>query len=279
MTDTTLPSTQDIQKNILKNFYALHQFCNNNGIRYYVIGGTLIGAVRHSGFIPWDDDIDIAIARPDYDRLLGLADKFHEQSNGRYRICHPGNDKDYFYQFAKSYDTQTTVTEDIMNKFTRGLWVDIFPLDATFSTPLLRKIHYRIIKTLIILCALKVGAFPTPKDFVKRNLKWLVHKLIPISLNAFNALITHLLTIKKFTDTSYIGNFVGVWGYKEICRKQLFDEVIKLKFETFNVNVPAGYDEYLSAIYGHYMTPPPPEERNSRHSMAYINLNKSYETN
>lgn len=270
------PSIAEIQNKILQNFHALHQFCEYNKIKYYIIGGTLIGAIRHAGFIPWDDDIDIGIPRPDYDRLLNLADEFHEQCDGHYKICHTGNDEGYFYQFAKSYDTKTTVTEDIMNKFTRGLWVDIFPLDATFTSPILRKIHFNIVKILIILCALKSGAFPIPKNIIKRKIKWLVHKLIPIPLSAFNSLLTFILTIKKFDTADYIGNFVGVWGYKEICRKDLFDKAVKFKFKTFEVNAPVGYNKYLTEIYGDYMTPPPHEKRKPSHLPLHIDLNKSY---
>ncbi|MDR1064195.1 MAG: LicD family protein [Azoarcus sp.] len=266
------PSLIEIQQNILQNFYALHQFCESNNIRYYIIGGTLIGAVRHEGFIPWDDDIDIGIPRPDYDRLLELADKFCDQTNGRYKICHTGNDEGYFYQFAKSYDTQTTVTENFINEFTRGLWVDIFPLDATFTTPFLRKMHFNIIRRLIILCAIKSGGFPVPKNFIKRKFKWLIHKFIPVSSAMLNSLITMILKIKKIGNANYMGNFVGAWGYKEICRKHLFDESIKLKFETFKVNAPAGYDEYLKGIYGDYMTPPPPNKRYSHHAILRIDL-------
>jgi lipopolysaccharide cholinephosphotransferase len=266
------PSLAEIQNNILQNFYTLHQFCERNGIRYYVIGGTLIGAVRHGGFIPWDDDVDIGMPRPDYEKFLEISDQFE----GRYKICHAGNDKDYIYQFSKSCDTQTTVTEAIMKEFTCGVWVDIFPLDGTFTSQLLRKIHFNVVKMLVILCSIKSGAFPTPKNSIKRKIKWLIHKIIPISLSMFNLLITTVLTIKKFDNADYIGNFVGAWGYKEIFKKELFDKVIKHKFEKFQVNAPAGYDKYLKGIYGDYMIPPPPEKRNSHHLISRIDLNAPY---
>jgi lipopolysaccharide cholinephosphotransferase len=272
------PSLAEIQHNILQNFYALQQFCEDNKIRYYIIGGTLIGAVRHGGFIPWDDDIDIGMPRPDYDRFLELADKFYDQFNGRYKICHIGNEKGYINLFAKSCDTQTTVTEKLVKELTRGVWVDIFPLDGTFKSSLLRRMHFNMARILVKLCTIKSGFFLRPKGYMKRIFNWSIYKFFPISVPMFNQLITAILAIKKFDTSDYIGNFVGAWGYKEICRKELFNKIIKLKFEAIEVNAPAGYDEYLKRIYGDYMTPPPPELRHSHHLISHIDLNTPYIT-
>jgi lipopolysaccharide cholinephosphotransferase len=273
-----VPTLAEIQDNILQNFYALHQFCENNNLRYYLLGGTLLGAVRHGGFIPWDDDIDIGMPRSDYNKLLKLAEEFYVQSNGRYKICHTGNDKGYLYLFAKSYDTQTTLTEDFSVKFTRGVWVDIFPLDGAFTNTLLCKIHYYLVKIFVRGSLVKSGAFQMPENFIKRKAKWIFNKFFPVSVPMFASIVKWILSIKKFDNADYIGNFSGAWGYKEICKKTLFCRSIKLKFETIEACAPVGYDGYLTQVYGDYMTPPPPEKRHSHHLISYINLDSSYIT-
>jgi lipopolysaccharide cholinephosphotransferase len=272
----SFPSLTEIQNNILLNFLALHQFCEQNGINYYIVGGTLIGAVRHSGFIPWDDDIDIGMPREDYDRFLELADKFYEQTNRRYRISHTGNDEGYFYQFAKSYDTEATVTESFLKPFIRGTWVDIFPIDGTFKSLFLQKLQRKAIEWVQFFLFTKAGAYEPSKNMIKRKIRIFISKIFPVSIPALDSLIKALLTIKKFNNSNYVGNLVGYWGLKEVCRNSVFAGTIKLKFETIEANAPVGYDEYLRGIYGNYMELPPLEKRCSHHLISSIDLNSSY---
>jgi lipopolysaccharide cholinephosphotransferase len=277
MTNTSLPlvSVSEIQKNIFKNFCSLHQFCEHNGIKYYILGGTLIGAVRHGGFIPWDDDLDIGIPRPDYDKLLNIGENF----KGHYRICHSGNTKWHYYQFAKSCDMSTTVTEKLMKDFTRGVSIDIFPLDGTFSNIFLRKVHFNVVRLLVMLCSIKSGTAPISKNVIKQKIKLMMHKFLPISPMFLDKVIHFFLTIKEFDKSDYIGNFVGAWGYKEICKKELFCKSIKIKFETIYTNAPSGYNEYLMQIYGDYMTLPSVEKRHSHHLFTNVNLNSPINLN
>jgi lipopolysaccharide cholinephosphotransferase len=266
----------DIQSSILRNFRALHQFCENNGIKYYIIGGTLIGAVRHNGFIPWDDDIDIGMPRPDYDRFLKLADEFHNYSEGRYKVCHVKNDDGYFYQFAKSYDTQTTAIEAFMKPLVRGTWVDIFPIDGTFTNPFLRKLQHKIIEKIQVILFIKAGGCVPSKKPIKRKLQRVIHKLFPFPISILDTLIQAILKIRKFDNSQYVGNLLGYWGLKEVCRKSVFSESIRLPFEKIEANAPVGYDEWLRGVYGNYMKLPPLEKRYSHHLISYIDLNSSF---
>lgn len=125
MSNTETNQVHCVLLNMLQWF---HQECKNNNLRYYIIGGTMLGAVRHKGFIPWDDDIDVAMPRKDYDKLCRIM---ADSGKGQYRLEFPGKEnKDYTYLFAKIYDTQTTLTENKRKPITRGLYIDVFPLDG-----------------------------------------------------------------------------------------------------------------------------------------------------
>jgi lipopolysaccharide cholinephosphotransferase len=102
----------------------IHQFCEQNGIRYSLAGGTLIGAFRHQGYIPWDDDIDIYLMRSDYERFL----KEYKDKNGRFQLLCPEQTEHYFYTFAKVIDTQTVMIEDETEGYEIGVYVDVFLL-------------------------------------------------------------------------------------------------------------------------------------------------------
>ena len=101
-----------------------HNFCVNHNLRYYAAGGTMLGAIRHKGFIPWDDDIDIVMPRTDYEKLEQLM---KNQVCKRYLLETPNTDaKDFFYTFSKLYDTETTLIENTKYKIKRGIYLDIF---------------------------------------------------------------------------------------------------------------------------------------------------------
>jgi len=266
----------EIQQNLLQNLAALHNFFEKNGIRYFVIGGTLLGAIRHRGFIPWDDDIDIGIPRPDYERFLKLATEFYNESGCRYKICNVRNDKGYFYQFSKSYDTQTTAIEQLLKPFKRGTWVDIFPLDGTFTNYFLRKLQRKVIGWIQFILYMKAGGCIPSRNPVKLYIQRLMNRYFPISIEIMDSLINIILKLKDFHDSEYVANLLGYWGLKEVCRRTVFSSAILLEFESISVYAPCGYDEYLRGVYGNYMKPPPPDKQKSHHLISVINLNSSY---
>jgi lipopolysaccharide cholinephosphotransferase len=118
----------------------------------------------------------------------------------------------------------------------------------------------------------KVGAYSPSKNPIKR----LIQRFLPIPVFVLDAIIVRILKIKKFNNSYYVGNLLGNWGLKEVYKKSVFDETIKLKFETCEVNAPIGYDELLRCVYGNYMELPPPEKRCSHHLVSHFDLNSSY---
>lgn len=118
---------ENIKLHLKEMLFWFHSFCEENEIRYYALGGTLLGALRHKGFIPWDDDVDIGVPRPDYEKLISLM----KNNSERYVLESPNdNADDFFYPYAKLYDTRTTAVEHNKYKTKRGIFLDIFPIDG-----------------------------------------------------------------------------------------------------------------------------------------------------
>jgi len=118
-------SSQELQKYLLEMIRWFHDFCESHNLRYYALGGTMLGAVRHQGFIPWDDDLDVGMPREDYEKLYTLM-KYHP--GDRYMLETPYSDAPEFnYCFSKLYDTETTLVENLKYKIKRGLYIDFSP--------------------------------------------------------------------------------------------------------------------------------------------------------
>ena len=151
-----------LQEKLLEMFTWLVDFMSKNNLRYYMIGGTMLGAVRHQGFIPWDDDIDIAMPRSDYEKLIALL----KDPVDHYLIETPRSlEKDYVYGYAKLYDMNTTMTEKKRKNITRGIYIDIFPLDGIGNTLDESYKNYKKIDRLHMLLAMKECAY-------RRGRKW-----------------------------------------------------------------------------------------------------------
>ena len=118
----------EIQKKLLDMLVWFDGFCRANNLRYYALGGTLLGACRHQGFIPWDDDVDVGMPRPDYERLAELMGS--EIHDGYVLETENSPDPKFCYFFSKLYDTSTTLQEDVATGLKRGLFLDVFPLDG-----------------------------------------------------------------------------------------------------------------------------------------------------
>ena len=271
-----LNSEKNFQRLLLNMLSWFHNFCVENNLRYYMIGGTMLGAVRHKGFIPWDDDIDVAMPRKDYERFIELA---KNAKNDRYVIESAQEDNlEYQYLYAKIYDTRTTLVENTRSKARRGVYIDVFPLDGIGNTndeakQNVKSIHNLIKFHLIITC-----------DF-RRGRKW--HKSLAIVLGRLitptfvkerriNNKINNLCKKYDFDESLYVGNICGNWWEKEIMPAKYFGTPKLYDFEeikVFGVESPA---EYLTSLYGDFMRLPPKEKRKSHHDFVSCDLNKPY---
>lgn len=258
-----------VQILVLKEFIKI---CEKNGLKYFALGGTALGAVRHKGFIPWDDDIDVALPREDYKKFLTVA---QAQLPENMFLQTYETDKNYPNCYAKIRVNDTTFIETAVSKLdiNHGVYVDIFPLDGCSASKLKRK-AFRTKEKLLkaaISCAYEIPDYSAVKRFIKRKI---LARLIPCA-SAVRKL-DKLYQSESYADSDIISNYNGAWGVKEQMPKEIFGNGSVAEFDGIDIVLPEKAGEYLTRLYGDYMTPPPPEKRVSHHHCTVIDLNKSY---
>lgn len=265
MPDNTLKTLQFAELDILKQ---VKKICDNNNIIYYAVGGTLLGAVRHKGFIPWDDDIDIAIPRPDYDRFLTIAMQELKEPYQLTTIDNRPNGFCYYYARAENKSVLIERVETKMKKVVPA-WIDIFPLDGVPSD---RKTIRRWMKRgnfgRILLDASQYSylAAAKPKNESIRSRfinEWFYRMRFDrlISTEYSWRFLNNIITKYDYNTCRYVTNFCGRYGLKEITLKDVFGNGTQILFEDLVIRAPSKYDVYLRQIYGDYMMLPPENER------------------
>lgn len=252
---------RQIQLSILEKF---HNFCNKNNIIYFLSSGSLLGAVRHKGFIPWDDDIDVSMLRSEYNRLIEIYDK--NPIDGLSLISEKNNDNSPF-PLIKLSDDSTVLCEHAYPYFKYGVYIDIFPIDP-MPAGKLSKLKFKI---LDFIC--KLGPwFMSAKQKNSKDYKqtrymlcgtFFKYSFFFLKKNFFLRLYSKIVDSMEQNAEFYSHTVCSV-GYKKL-PKSLFEsqEIVEFegkKYKTFN-----NYRKYLEIIYGNYMTPPPPEKRISHH--------------
>ena len=263
-----------MQNELLKMLNFFHLFCKEKEIRYYVIGGTALGAVRHNGFIPWDDDIDVGLPRSDYEKFIRVFQK----NNSKYIIESVySKDPKFCYSFSKLYDTSTTLVENTTLQLRRGIYIDVFPIDGLGNTSKeAYKNFSRINRKKNLLSARTIKINPSRKWY-KNALLWAVQHLPEKIAGEKNLClrINQLCKRTKYDESTIVGNLVGAWGKKEIIPKKLLGIPTLHKFEDIEVFIPEHYDAYLTHIYGDWRKLPPENKRVSHHDYQ-LDLEHSY---
>lgn len=247
---------------------AVAETCEANGIAYSLTGGTLIGAVRHQGFIPWDDDIDVMMPRPDYDRFISIV------KNGEYGfdlMCDEICGDDYWYPFAKACHRGTLLVEKniLESNHKLGVYVDIFPVDGAGDNLRLAKLRTSLIQ---VLHGLRLTANWTKFRRSKlrawyyepfRYVCYLLSRML--GRKRVTCWLDKTLRKKKVANSGYAGRLVGDYGAKEVMPSGVFAKYINLPFEGREFSAIAEYDTFLSTLYGNYMELPPKEKRKTHH--------------
>ncbi len=261
-----------MQDKLLEIFKWLVQYLNDNCLRYYVICGTMLGAVRHKGFIPWDDDIDIAMPRADYEILLCNF----KNPIGNYYLESPKSfSKDYPCGYAKLYDMNTTLIEDIKKPLVRGIFIDIFPLDGIGNEYEISKRNYRRIDRLNMLLAMRVSKIRKDRKWWK-NIATVVGSFLPFSVKKLTIKLDFYCSKICYDESKYVGNLMSTYRSKEIMERSIFGKPTLYDFEDLKVCGPEKYDEYLKTLFGDWHKLPPVEKRKTAHDFIYIDFEKPY---
>lgn len=264
----------EIQQSLLEMLKAFDRYCSDHELVYFLDSGTLLGAIRHQGFIPWDDDVDISMKRTDFMGLIALAENNpYIDEQHRYKVLPPISEAN-MYPFIKIIDTKTLVMEaDVEDLPPTGLWLDVFCFDPLFENNrkqnrLLRKRErYRI-----EFFFLTVG----------NPINWKVKLVMPVA-----KIIKPLLkltgktpeeTLKKIWDlslqgpetSSRIGNIAWCTGKEDRYESSWYDHPVRTPFEDTFLNVPNGYINILKAQYGDYEKIPPEHERRIHNASAFM---------
>ena len=264
-----------VQEKLLEMLGWFHGYCRENGLSYYIVGGSMLGAIRHGGFIPWDDDIDVVLPRPDYNRLLSLF----KEKNDHYFLESPytGN-RDFYYTYAKLYDTNTTLTERTRRNCRRGLYIDVFPLDGVGANEAEMETNFAKVDRLNMFLMTRTCAITKDRSFYK-NASIVLSRLIPsFIINDHDLVIKVDKTASSFEyeKSKYVANLMGSYRKKEVMEKRIFGKPTEYKFENIVVNGVENYEEFLTHIYGDWRKLPPVEKRKTAHEYIEIDLNKPY---
>lgn len=261
---------KDIQKVSLEILKFVANICEREGYRYCLIYGTLIGAIRHKGYIPWDDDVDIMMPRPDYEKFLEYANT-HKDEMGVYKIFNRRMNTDYIYGITRISDSRYVIIKEDEKNCGMGIFIDIYPYDGLGND------HKKAIELLTVTrhyC--DTIADMTRKEWkVPETLNWKgkISYIINMYANKFRGVgyfhskINSLRKGYQFENSRYVGPLM--WYFMKphtVCYDHsLFDEFIKVPFEDGEFYVPKEYDKLLTQAYGDYMTPPPIEKRIYHH--------------
>ena len=265
-------SSEEIKQIELNLLLKLDEICKKYKLRYYLCGGTLLGAVRHKGFIPWDDDIDVLMPREDFEKLLRLEKKQKQDAVEKIVSWKSGNS---IYPFIKLINTNTVLKEKYLSEeFTTGLWIDIFPLDGMPDDEKIIAKKFKKIKfykTILLTAYSEMGKGATWYAALAKRV------LIPICkhLNT-EKLCNKLNAISKeypIDKSPYVGGFLWGYGPQEKMPKE-FLEPVEVEFEGHMFPAPKCWDFYLTQLYGDYMQLPPENKRISHDFNVYMKENK-----
>ena len=249
---------EELKKIQLDILDSVHKFCEEEDITYFLMYGTLIGAIRHKGYIPWDDDIDICMPRPDYNKFM----KIFNLSAPNLKFVSHEVDSQYPYTFGKVIDTRTKLIEYSTLQYPIGINIDVFPIDGVDE-------NGKILREQIFLRKLldmKTVKYSTNRKLYK-NLVLMVAKLLLLVVPT-NFLIKRMVknTHKySYEDSSNVCCVAMGTKLNKPVPKEYFSDGILKEFEGRKYFVPTGYDGYLKSNFGDYMKLPPEDRRSSHH--------------
>lgn len=261
----------DIKKvhdRILETLLAVDKVCREHNLRYYIIAGTLLGAVRHKGFIPWDDDLDIAMPRSDYDKLIAHCNEWLPK---QYELICTENDANYPLPFAKIQDAETTLIERMHMKYLGGIYIDVFPLDGVPHNKIARRWHfikYQFYKKVLYFI------YRDPYRHGHGPSSW-----IPLLCRKFFTMeevqqkMRSMMKSNDYDKSKYVVDHDD--GLKGVMEKSILGTPTPIQFENATVMGVEHPHHYLQQKYGDYMVIPP-HDKQRQHNFFYLDLEMPY---
>ena len=250
--ELTMYETQQIALEIL---CTVADLCEELGLRYFLVYGTLIGAVRHKGFIPWDDDVDIMMPRPDHDRLMEYLD---------------GHIGEYPYMITRISDDRTEIRMENEKPFGMGVFIDIYPYDG-LGNDKKEAIRFGMkgdrLSSLCYQASRDHFAIETTRSLWRKAVKYPVYLFCRIcGKERFQDALEKLAGVKPYDTSRFVGCVIWLsWGVKDMYLRKWFDAYVYQPFGQYSFRIPAEYDRILRHTYGDYMQLPPVEERTGHH--------------
>lgn len=274
-------NSDELKKELLAIFVDLIALCDKHGLEYYLSGGTAIGALRHQGFIPWDDDIDIYLKREDYNRFLALAPAL-SRPESPYEIIDPTM-PGYYLAFAKFCRKESTIWESEDRPFLTGLYIDVFPLDEWDGSNKNIELAIRYRKTWEAYS--RSVTRPLRGEWKVALSKLDLKKTLGLCHSAWlrtqsNRLDAKLRRMEEEIQDIH-GDYLYCYGLNQALQNKVYPKAwfegrVDVQFEGIRVKTHTGTHEYLSKQFGDYMTPPPEAERVSLHGRFFLDLYHRY---
>lgn len=254
---------------LLEMLEEVDRICKKHHISYMLFAGTLLGAVRHQGFIPWDDDLDIVMLRSEYERFLEIAPK--ELDEEKYYLQKEFSEHWPMF-FSKLRKNKTACIERYIPKdkqIHQGIYIDIFPADNLGNHALVRRVQFLLSK-IVIAKSLDVRGYLT--DSMVKKIFIAFSKILP------GKRIISAVWQKGHEESAMVHTFFGASSKykKSIFPREWFVEMVELPFEDGRYPASAHYHEMLTALYGDYMTPTPEDQRGQKKHAEIVDLTRSY---